>query len=447
MAGTRLLLQISFLVELVVWVCITAYVGLSNDLLARKLGFVHDKRGLLHDIDFHNKTVSEVEPVTVLCADSQVVFWNSFMRPTDADKIRVVADTSGLLQQVCEDLVTAIAAAFSKYDVYICESVPAPTATRMVIHNGTMIWYARGLSQRQADWNQIYPVEPNNKMRHVLTIRLLYTKQDPLWMRRTRDIIDYLKGNRLEEYPCWKTRPTIEVMEAETDLLPTNASESVYHIRTDDKMIQTNHDDFVLTVVLSNHASTVFANDQGQSATSFVRGKHTFAIVQPDTNISLLETTLAQSLDYLIATCMNVPPDFGSGSIVTDGSFPLLYSKIWHQRFVYKMRAPLTRALAREKQTILNLPRSVHVDKDVVSTWNQAAALLSRLDSMDAVQRAFELLASVRSHASLTHPLDFPPEQYAAIFSPLLLPLFLPLLAGVRREYRRYRGKLLNKVL
>jgi Phosphatidylinositol-glycan biosynthesis class S protein len=58
--------------------------------------------------------------------------------------------------------------------------------------------------------------------------------------------------------------------------------------------------------------------------------------------------------------------------------------------------------------------------------------------------KALEKHLQVTLKTSRIHS-DFPPEQYAAIFAPLLFPLILPFLVGTIKEYKRFKEKKRSK--
>jgi hypothetical protein len=59
--------------------------------------------------------------------------------------------------------------------------------------------------------------------------------------------------------------------------------------------------------------------------------------------------------------------------------------------------------------------------------------------SMELLELCLALLAYIRSDPSLIPPLHLPIEHCLAIFAPLLFPLLLPMVAGLVREYKRYK--------
>jgi hypothetical protein len=60
---------------------------------------------------------------------------------------------------------------------------------------------------------------------------------------------------------------------------------------------------------------------------------------------------------------------------------------------------------------------------------------------LDCLQQATRLMEQMRANPDFIDRIDFPLEQYAAIFAPLALPLVIPLLVGLIREFKRYREK------
>jgi hypothetical protein len=200
-----------------------------------------------------------------------------------------------------------------------------------------------------------------------------------------------------------------------------------------------------------------------------------------DSYSNLTRATLGSITDWMVTRCMGLPTNIAmKGSIAnsdtttatstttagnsvvwdSDGSFPHWYLHLWYQRVLPTVYDQTVSMVRRERQLLLQKPRTVAITVKVAESWQKAVAgielaaqqcrqgfFAAALDTLERVSQ-YEI-KSLQTQPDLGEPLDFPIEQYGAIFAPLLFPLLLPMLAGLGREIKRYRtlGNIIAKAV
>ena len=105
---------------------------------------------------------------------------------------------------------------------------------------------------------------------------------------------------------------------------------------------------------------------------------------------------------------------------------------------------------------MLKAGSDVSISMEVVNKWQSVVAIhksaLTTLrehdeqshcemcTALNLLETALDILDEVEQDPTLVPPLHFPMDQTSAIFAPLLFPLLIPMLAGLRREYQRYNN-------
>jgi hypothetical protein len=162
---------------------------------------------------------------------------------------------------------------------------------------------------------------------------------------------------------------------------------------------------------------------------------------------SSIDIAWARLIDQVARQCLSIPSSLPSKIETTDGSIPSLYSKLWyHRAFLYR-RELLLNLAQMDLRWIQNLPSTISVPFDTVSSWKSALELMTNSWTGSSQQEAIARLDLARRrllllgrHPELMEPVDdFPLDQQAAVLAPLVIPLLLPLLLGLVREVRRYR--------
>jgi hypothetical protein len=68
------------------------------------------------------------------------------------------------------------------------------------------------------------------------------------------------------------------------------------------------------------------------------------------------------------------------------------------------------------------------------------AAEENYFDALSLLEETLKHVVILKTDPKLMEPLRFSPPQFLAIFAPLLLPLFLPHVIGLFREWKRYKS-------
>jgi hypothetical protein len=177
--------------------------------------------------------------------------------------------------------------------------------------------------------------------------------------------------------------------------------------------------------------------------------------------LQLIDAAIGAPLESLLGQCMGMPADLADVVQLQthDNSFPRWYTKLWFQQTLSE-RFQSTMELANaQRKELIGAHSTVNVTHGAVDRWLQAADWIRQSEAesgqglyrqaADSLRHAVNELNMIQSDPELLEPLDFPREQYAAIFASLLFPLLLPLAIGLLREYRRYReltDKKLSKI-
>jgi Phosphatidylinositol-glycan biosynthesis class S protein len=177
---------------------------------------------------------------------------------------------------------------------------------------------------------------------------------------------------------------------------------------------------------------------------------------------------LDQVMDFMTRSCLGIETTAAT-AWDTDGSFPHFYQSILFQRAVQELYERAVMAIQTQRHFVLSTSNRVPIREHHVAVWQRAVDNIfhaihvlqkmqqqhetnssesmmimtrrRRLEVLDCLQQAIRLMEQMRRNPDFIDRIDFPLEQYAAIFSPLALPLAIPLLVGLIREYKRYREK------
>lgn len=528
MAGTRLVIQSVLLIQLLGLLALSVYFGLyrRQDLLFRSLIGQEGRYILqsLRDIEeppqqdklslaILNESL-KFPPVTFVSADSQVMFYESALvqdeikGPLDHvsvqsnnEALRTMCDANGQLST--NDHIDLLS---QSHHVWLCETIHAPTtAAKLSVRNGTMILYARGLSQRMADLKALYPIHSSKSSlarRKKLTITVSVGRYRSDWKVWIETVHQWLNREHIQEWPCWMDQHEnpIQVNLRFFDLSewaePTKvtrldgSSRTLHHVLLEDtqRLFATtdeatnNHPlakhDAHIHLFLPSFMPTEFFDGQEHSTTVIGDvAQEVLAVLGPaphrehdqvaSMSSSEKDTYYFQSVDrvlkntvgYFLSRCMGLPEmitdivDFDS-----DGSLPRFYSHLWYQRTLSEKYAETVKTARYERQLLLSTPRHrVAITEDVSAIWMEALEFIRSAQiaanngqykhSLERLDAAVRCLRRLQTDPELVEPLDYPMEQYGAIFAPLLLPLLLPLVLGWIRELKRYKTLLKTKIL
>jgi Phosphatidylinositol-glycan biosynthesis class S protein len=193
---------------------------------------------------------------------------------------------------------------------------------------------------------------------------------------------------------------------------------------------------------------------------------------------------LDQVIDFMTQSCLGI---LGASTATTpaaplwesDGSFPQFHQTLLFQRTVQDLYEKAVAAVQNQRNLVLSTSNRVPIREHHISVWQgavdnifKAIHLLKEMqpnvdemknqtrtshesmmmimrrrrktkmmEVLDCLQQTIRLMEQMRANPDFIDRIDFPLEQYAAIFAPLALPLAIPLLVGLIREFKRYREK------
>lgn len=483
MAGTRLLVHSIFFGQLVLLIAAALYFGLCQrgDLVCVPL-FQQDGRALLLQGDSETVLSESLTfpPVTLISADSQAPFWNDALRriQLDGDRIVVQKDTAGHLQASCSDPTIEHAA---NHEVWLCEHFRTREQPRLVVRNGTSFFYPTSLSRRVDELKSLYPRSLDNAAAAVATrvsslhLVLAVDSNRTDWKLWMAAVNEWMVASRFQEWPCLAEPPKIhvQVVDWSEKIRPVvvndnNATTTSYRLLLHDNMLPGPPHDGSSDSSTNTWYATVYVPSQYplkvemDAAVVGRDNNHVMTVIsrQPENNSdhgNLTRTALESITEWMVTKCMGLPAiaDSDSDTVVwdSDGSFPQWYLQLWYQRVLRAQHHDTVSMIRRERQLLLEKPRTVAITVQVAASWQKAVASIQQaveqssrgdygaaLQSLDGASH--EIKSQLQTQPQLGPPLDFPLDQYAAIFAPLLVPLLLPLLAGMVREVKRYRSKL-----
>ena len=467
MAGTRLFLQASLVLHIVVLVSVAFYFGLWDDHVARHVFGNRDARSRVVATDLLNAIGSiSFPPVTLVCADSQVSFWSAYVKEFQQEHDIMQVKTHPELQSICREPSRV---AVSEADVWICESVPPPQETRMVISNSSTILYSRGLKHRKEDLEHLYPDMTSQHHQDVVITLYIFSREDiPIWKAVARE---WLRSSRVSDWPCVRNlrlrADHFDLFSVATET-PRTSDESQngtddaampieYQVSLDNvasghlRLSSTSANTIHLSMFVPSRLPIVLDNSSSRTAQ---QGLHFVSVLaEPVTNnhAELLDQSLGGALEATLSRCMGMPSDLVNKVEIQslDNSFPGWYTKLWFQRLLATRFQATIKLVYNQREELMRAAPTVHVSDAVVTRWLDAVELIQASqslasrgifpDAMTHLEQAHDDLVSIGRDPSLLEPHDFPMDQYSAVFAPLLFPLLLPLILGLRREYKRYR--------
>jgi hypothetical protein len=487
MAGTRLLVSVSFLLSFLTLICTALFVGLfwQSDVLTVPLfqqggRSVLRKRGSLLD-SLEGSGAFPVRPLRIVTADSQAAaFWKSQLMSGGRNNIAVVrgADIAADpdFKAFCEDPTAESVAAAA--DMWICEFWIPRERARLVFagNSSTAVFYPRSISERVRDLKRIYPAEATlkKKSRESLHLAILLDQGVRNFNRYINMVHRALAKQQGADYgPCYSrgSSPTVSfrfVDIASRASLVQEGNNTSFHLPVSDITSsflfgERVADDTFLYFPPTGRQPLLLVNDKGEtSLEASLLGDALLSIVPNDSDdddeakvTALVEIALNRLLDRRIAQCLGMPTDMMEGVDVefTQDDVPrsnlAFYVPLWYQRNLPVWNERAAALAVRNYRTLMQSSRFVAIPKSVADRWLRAVHLIDAARenavagsfeaAMECLEESIQILEALQSDATLSEPLDFPFDQYAAIFAPILLPLLLPALSNLVREYKRYR--------
>jgi hypothetical protein len=466
MAGTRLLIVISFIGPFVCWAIVSFYAGIyrKNDLLLYR---IFPKRGKIALKASKKGATFEklyIEPLNVIANEANIQFWKETFREFFSDdRIQVIGTNSiNDLSAICDDPSIDIA---SKEDLWICETqTQTEEKTRLVLLQNTAALYTTTpTAHRALDLSTMFPTASSYSCPISLKISVLIDEKLIHWKESMNIASQWFQSK--DFWPCYKN---VELDFQVTDI--TNAgsqddeSPNLFLLSStlvSEKMFGNVNDKRSqrLAVIFVTDQPSVLVDDDGGRAALAAFGDHVFQMASTTLGI---ETALDTLSNILFSRCLGIPDNLENFDLVAiemkgnNKTIPSFYEKLWMHRTVLSYYNAVTTKASTVRQTLLLAPNGVNVPASYAQTFFQACDWINHarelaaeagdyLSAISYLEESDRRLTDVLQDPALAIPADFPMEQYAAIFAPLLFPLLVPLLATLLREYKRYRKLLVQK--
>ena len=507
MAGTRLLIQGVFAVEFFVVLVIAVYGGILCDPSDRLsiVVFQQTGRGPLSKL-LQSSAVLNGQKTTelsfpgeylsprVLCQESQTTFWKDIVQKAKlpSDKVTVQGDEStGLLSKYCEnphlllsDAGDAPELRTAAPDLVVCDFWVPRQRARLVAVGGTLVLYTRSISKRLQDMKAIFPkpkakfdcLHPDARVNLVLAVD--GQQIDANWKEWVTIIQDRLASDQSSWRSLVRARHNpihfeLKVVHGTSAIQSTVRNNQTYH-----HLASTSFDDvFGKPSGANNHLDivlylppipVVFSDSSAVDTTNrmMMQGTRLVQIISLPTESDAVGPTKEQAVykalgyatDFVTRQCTGVPmnEDLVDEESL-DGSLPRLCAKLWWQRTLGAQYQKAVRMAQRHAQLWKDMSYRSPLTADLVKEFQvgvvdplelipELLANQSLAEALERLEHSLDLLQDWETDDTFMPPLDFPPEQYAAIFAPLVVPLLLPLVVGLVREYKRYRELETKKV-
>lgn len=426
------------------------------------------------------------------------MFWEDIMQKVKLprDKITVQSDvsTDNLVSEYCEDpsllLIqeqpqqeTEIATSPQQElpDLIVCDFWIPRERPRIVAVGGTLLLYTRSIAKRQDDMTEIFPQSPITTTRavdclnHDARINVVLAVDDTraMWVDDWKKWSDSLQDNLVQFQDSWQSLVrsprypihfAIKVVRGATAVQTTVQNNQTMHYLDPfsinelfGTMSQRNNLDIIFYLppkdVIFMEPSTINATTRMVTQGSRLVQILSLSPENVDSSTSMHELTLrglGDATDWITRQCMSISLNEEVDEESLDGSLPRWYTKLWWQRTIDARYQRVLRMAQRQahiwKEMSYRSPLTNDLvqefEHDVLDAIEQVSSLLANQSLAQAIERlehSLVLLQNWERDDKFMPPLDFPSEQYAAIFAPLVVPLLLPLLKGLVSEYKRYR--------
>ena len=491
MAGTRLLVQIVFTIEFFLVIGWALYKGIltnPRDLLTVAI-FQQDGRNLLSRLNKVSPVLNgdadvlekELPVALLLSQENQVMFWKNVVENKSTNRIAVRGDGStGLVSKYCHDpALLQEHDSFSNNldaDIIVCESDTSRDRPRIVVVNGTLLFYPRSTETRKKDVEKLIPqqsavldcLHPNARINIVLAVDIHRTGRN--WKEWLGSLQNAFSPHPWQALVRSRQNPinfsvktvdgsrSIKSIQNETvQHLDVSLVNDIFGVPVSGQQLEIiyylpPHDSIDTRVDETATKCSTFINtmiSQGNRLIHIVSlsdGENDCSATMDDRAKEAMQATT----DWITRQCMGLPISDAMDEDSLDQTFPKWYSKLWWQRTLSHQYDRAVLMAKRQAKLWMDMSYRSPLTKDVVTTFDERVlspiekipALLANHSmeaALDLLEEAIDQLTVWDRDDTYMPPLDFPPEQYAAIFAPLAVPLMLPLLVGLIREYRRYR--------
>jgi hypothetical protein len=368
-------------------------------------------------------------------------------------------------------------------DMVLCDHWIPKERPAMIAGGGSVVLYSRSVAKRLEDMSAIYPVEPaadcsivGDGLQLVLAVDVHRSAGDwKEWMESLQDIMPEYQSSwqtfLRSEHPLEFSVRSVDGASV-SERMVDNVGNDVYRMEANaSKTLFGTHVSDRLEVILYLPAqeATFVGKEDGNTdslASAAVEGRRMWhvlsAFTAEDTNVprpkhAAMDDAMKGVSDWLARQCLGIPMTLLPEEESLDGSLPRFYMKLWQQRNLWSLYQKTVHMARRQARVWTDVSYRIPLTKEVVQEFQDK--VIHRLEedvptlmsnqSLDQAVTAMEdmvqLLAAWQSDDVYMPPLDFPPEQYAAIMAPLILPMLLPIFFGLLREYRRYRKKVASE--
>ena len=219
--------------------------------------------------------------------------------------------------------------------------------------------------------------------------------------------------------------------------------------------------------IVKEHTVNTTTTDEYGNPTVTTETTHEIVTVPLDT---LVTQAMAPTGEFLLTQCLGVIPRTTTTtttttaaaaaaalpdiSFDTDGTVPQWQLEAWTRLKLEDMYQNVRTQVRQEGEWLLQSSTWVVIDESVAAHWQtlvhtmQQIVLLStttqgsytaHLEALTLLEQALDYLDLLRTDPTLMEPLRFSLPQFMAVFAPLSLPLFLPHVIGLLREWKRYK--------
>lgn len=293
------------------------------------------------------------------------------------------------------------------------------------------------------------PVSSQEKKetRFVVSLTLQLEDANSLtWTTWSSALQAWIQNSGFDSWPLWKSAPETTVLIGglltEQSTLYSETNTSIVSVKVVEEIMSSTtrgskqqQPMLELVVYVPNKSPLLVLNDKGhRSEAVIVNGNRLVSIVQYHDD-SAPEAAVAGTMSYLM-------PFLETHGVSSD-------LEPWMERTASSYLHQASTELHSTYRMLQSAQEEVSITPEIDDQWLRAIQALQEGQAqfetknwrrcMELLELCLVLLAAIRSDPSLIPALHFPIEHSLAIFAPLLFPLLLPMVAGLMREYKRYK--------
>lgn len=306
-----------------------------------------------------------------------------------------------------------------------CPPIQPQDPPRLVVRQSSMLLFSKETQLAAL-------AMPKVSLPFLLTVHLVLERSNNL-ASEAQSLAASLEEEiaRLQDWPCVETvKVQMTVVEPYTEklIVPEESSEE------DTVEIRPPHLPRVTEVQVAEILDALnLPSSEGHDLILYIPAlapeeKSTFEVGKEGTDIFMVGGLDASSVGQWLSHKVGIPTQAG---LDADGSFPTWYENwYWHSAIQ-----------GISKEIIQLFSRTEHLLEAPIELESSSEGSLK--EHYGALVKLYKDMESILTKKSIQT--EFPIEHYAAIFAPLLFPLFLPFLAGAIKEFKRYKEKKRNK--